>query len=78
MGWFLRRFSLTKAVPLAIGSGTTAQVEHLELTFGASAWSLHDRATTRYRDHSLLSRRPKSSLRRPHHRSSRRPTKGLS
>ena len=33
MGWFLRRFSLTKAVPLAISRGTTAQVEHLELTF---------------------------------------------
>ena len=25
MGWFLRRFFLTKAVPLAIGRGTTAQ-----------------------------------------------------
>ena len=32
MGWALRRFSLTKAVPLAISRGTTAAVERLELT----------------------------------------------
>ena len=32
MVWSLRRFSLTKAVPLAISRGTTAQVEHLELS----------------------------------------------
>ena len=31
MGWTLRRFPLTKAVPLAISRGTTAAVEHLEL-----------------------------------------------
>ena len=39
MGWSLRRFSLTKAVPLAISSGTTAQVEHLELTFSMDGYS---------------------------------------
>ncbi len=33
MGWSLRHFPLTKAVPLAISRGTTAQVEHLELTY---------------------------------------------
>ncbi len=33
MGWSLRRFSLTKAVPLAISRGTTAKVKHLELSF---------------------------------------------
>ena len=32
MAWALRRFSLTKAVPLAISRGTTASVERLELT----------------------------------------------
>ena len=32
MAWALRRFSLTKAVPLAISRGTTACVERLELT----------------------------------------------
>ena len=32
MGWSVRRFPLTKAVPLAISRGVTAQVEHLELT----------------------------------------------
>jgi len=31
MGWTLRRFPLTKAVPLAISRGTTSAVEHLEL-----------------------------------------------
>jgi hypothetical protein len=31
MGWLFRRFSLTKAVPLANNCGTTGQVEHLEL-----------------------------------------------
>ena len=31
MGWALRRFPLTKAVPLAISRGTTAAVERLEL-----------------------------------------------
>ena len=31
MGWSLRRFSLTKDVPLAISRGTTSGVEHLEL-----------------------------------------------
>ena len=31
MGWFLRRFSLAKAVLLAISCGTRAWVEHLEL-----------------------------------------------
>ena len=31
MGWTLRRFPLTKAVPLAISRGTTAGVERLEL-----------------------------------------------
>ena len=39
MGWSLRRFSLTKAVPLAISRGTTAQVEHLELTFSMDGYS---------------------------------------
>ena len=33
MVWSLRRFPLTKAVPLAISRGTTARVEHLELSF---------------------------------------------
>jgi len=33
MDWCLRRFPLTKAVPLAISRGTTASVEHLELCF---------------------------------------------
>ena len=32
MGWQLRRFNLTKAVPLAISRGTTASVERLELS----------------------------------------------
>ncbi|WP_115024305.1 dipeptide epimerase [Synechococcus sp. UW69] len=32
MGWALRRFSLTKAVPLTISRGTTASVVRLELT----------------------------------------------
>lgn len=32
MAWALRRFSLTKAVPLAISRGTTAAVERLELS----------------------------------------------
>ena len=31
MAWSLRRFPLTKAVPLAISRGTTSVVEHLEL-----------------------------------------------
>ena len=31
MGWSLRRFPLTKAVPLAISRGTTSAVERLEL-----------------------------------------------
>ena len=31
MGWSLRRFALTKAVPLAISRGTTSAVERLEL-----------------------------------------------
>lgn len=31
MGWSLRRFPLTKAVPLAISRGTTSVVERLEL-----------------------------------------------
>ena len=31
MTWILRRFPLTKAVPLAISRGTTSVVEHLEL-----------------------------------------------
>ena len=31
MGWSLRRFALTKAVPLAISRGTTSVVERLEL-----------------------------------------------
>ena len=35
MNWSLRRFPLTKAVPLAISRGTTARVEHLELSFSA-------------------------------------------
>ena len=32
MGWTLRRFPLTKAVPLAISRGTTSAVERLELS----------------------------------------------
>lgn len=32
MGWALRRFSLTKDVPLAISRGTTASVQRLELS----------------------------------------------
>ena len=32
MGWGLRRFSLTKAVPLAISRGTTSAVQRLELS----------------------------------------------
>ena len=32
MGWSLRRFSLTKAVPLAISRGTTSAVQRLELS----------------------------------------------
>ena len=35
MAWRLRRFPLTKAVPLAISRGTTASVEHLLLRFNA-------------------------------------------
>ena len=35
MGWSLRRFPLTKAVPLAISRGTTAAVTRLELTLAA-------------------------------------------
>lgn len=35
MVWSLRRFPLTKAVPLAISRGTTARVEHLELSFSS-------------------------------------------
>ena len=31
MGWALKRFSLTKAVPLTISRGTTAAVVRLEL-----------------------------------------------
>lgn len=35
MGWALRRFPLSKAVPLAISRGTTASVEHLLLQLEA-------------------------------------------
>ena len=35
MGWSLRRFPLTKAVPLAISRGTTSVVDHLEVSLSA-------------------------------------------
>ena len=35
MVWSLRRFPLTKAVPLAISRGTTARVDRLELSFSS-------------------------------------------
>ncbi len=47
MGLLFQRFSLTKAVQIAVSSGTTAQLEHLELTFpwmAASFRSVHARA----------------------------------
>ncbi len=39
MGWSLRRFPLTKAVPLAISRGTTSVVDHLEVSLSAEGFT---------------------------------------
>ena len=56
MGWSLRRFPLTKAVPLAISRGITSAVERLELCLshdGITGWGETGGLDTGHRSYGL-------------------------